>query len=163
MIIPDGARMTDASYLTSNGAQKLRAELAQLKGEGREELAKRLRFAIQQGDLSENADYTAAKEEQGFLEGRIQELEGILRDVIIIDDVEVSNDQVNIGNMVTIQEGADPVETYYLVGPQEADPANGRISHESPIGQALLGRRIGEKVTAKTPAGGITFTIVKIE
>ncbi len=155
--------MTDASYLTSNGAQKLRAELAQLKGEGREELAKRLRFAIQQGDLSENADYTAAKEEQGFLEGRIQELEGILRDVIIIDDVEVSNDQVNIGNMVTIQEGADPVETYYLVGPQEADPANGRISHESPIGQALLGRRIGEKVTAKTPAGGITFTIVKIE
>ena len=93
------------------------------------------------GDLSENADYTAAKEEQGFIEGRIQELTQILRDVVIIDETPSEKDVIDIGVKVTIQEENEPEETYLLVGPQEADPKNGRISFNSPIGQALMGHR----------------------
>jgi transcription elongation factor GreA len=153
----------DVHYLTTEGAAKLRKELEALKGSGREELAKRLRAAIQQGDLSENADYTAAKEEQAFLEGRILELETILRNIAIIDDLAKSQDEVGIGCHVTIQEEGFPPETYHMVGPKEADPANGRISHESPIGRVLLGRKKGETVSADTPAGAIHLKILKIE
>ncbi len=153
----------DEHYLTSEGAAKLRLELETLKGPGREELAKRLRAAIQQGDLAENADYTAAKEDQAFLEGRVLELETILRNAIIIDDMVRKPDEVGIGSHITIQEPGFPPETYHMVGPKEADPANGRISHESPIGRALLGRKKGETVSADTPAGSIHFKILKIE
>lgn len=154
---------TENHYLTEEGARRLQEELNYLKEQGREQLAKRLRAAIQQGDLSENADYTAAKEEQGFMEGRIQELEILLKNAIIIDHLEKSPDEVGIGSYVTIQEDVYPPETYHLVGPKEADPRNGRISHESPIGQALMGRRAGDEVTASTPGGKIHFKIVKIE
>ena len=155
--------MSDASYLTREGAARLRDELAYLKGPGRDELSQRLRAAIQQGDLSENADYTSAKEEQGFLEGRIQELERILRNVIILEETNEVREEVVIGARVTIQEEDYPPETYHLVGPKEADPRQGRISHESPIGRALIGHHIGETVTAETPNGPLIFTIVKIE
>lgn len=151
------------SYLTAEGLERLQKELTELKGPAREALALRLRAAIQQGDLSENADYSAAKEEQGFLEGRIQELERILRNVVIIDP-NTRRDQVDIGARITIQEdGFDEPEDYYMVGPKEADPANGRISHESPIGKALLGHREGDKVVVETPNGVITFNILKID
>lgn len=150
------------SYLTAEGAERLQKELIELKGPSREALALRLRAAIQQGDLSENADYSAAKEEQGFLEGRIQELERLLSNVVIIDPT-ASRDRVDIGAHITIQEtGLDP-EDYYMVGPKEADPANGRISHESPIGKALLGHREGDEVMVETPNGSIQFKILKIE
>jgi transcription elongation factor GreA len=150
------------SYLTAEGAERLQKELIELKGPSREALALRLRAAIQQGDLSENADYSAAKEEQGFLEGRIQELERILSNVVIIDP-NATRDRVDIGAHITIQEtGLDP-EDYYMVGPKEADPANGRISHESPIGKALLGHREGDEVMVETPNGSIQFKILKIE
>jgi transcription elongation factor GreA len=155
--------MNKPSYLTKEGAAKLRAELEQLKGPAREELAKRLRFAIQQGDLSENADYTAAKEEQGFLEGRIEELTEILGNVVIIEENVIDKDTVEVGNNVTIQEDNDPAETYFIVGPQEADPAKGRISYNSPIGQALLGHRVGDVVTAIIPAGTLKLKILKID
>jgi transcription elongation factor GreA len=155
--------MNKPSYLTKEGAEKLRAELEQLKGPARDELAKRLRFAIQQGDLSENADYIQAKEEQGFLEGRIAELAEILGNVVLIEENAPRKDTVDVGSKVTIQEDNDPVETYFIVGPQEAKPAIGRISHDSPIGQALLGHREGDVVTATTPAGSIKLKIVKIE
>lgn len=155
--------MNKPSYLTKEGAEKLRAELEQLKGPAREELAKRLRSAIQQGDLSENADYASAKEDQGFLEGRIAELTEILGNVVIIEENAPRKDMVDVGSKVTIQEDNDPVETYFIVGPQEADPAKGRISHNSPIGQALLGHREGETVNAATPAGVLKFKIIKIE
>lgn len=155
--------MTQPSYLTKEGAEKLRTELKHLEGPVRLDLAKRLRSAIQMGDLSENADYTAAKEEQGFIEGRIQELTQILRDVIIIDETPSIKDVIDIGVKVTIQEQNEPVETYLLVGPQEADPKNGRISFNSPIGQALMGHRAGDTVIAVTPAGEIHFKILKIE
>lgn len=150
-------------YLTQEGAAKLRAELEELKGEGRLDLARRLRIAIQQGDLSENADYIATKEEQGFLEGRILELESILREVVFIDDSKKSRDAVEIGAHVTIQEGDEDPETYYLVGPNEANPREGRISHESPIGRALMGKKVGETATATTPNGSIVFKILEIK
>jgi transcription elongation factor GreA len=153
----------EPSYLTAEGAKRLQSELDYLKGPSREDLAKRLRSAIQQGDLSENADYTAAKEEQGFLEGRILELEQILRNVVIIDESSQNRDVVDIGAHITIQEGSYPPETYHMVGPKEADPVQGRISHASPIGRALLGHRIGDEVIAETPNGVIQFKILNIE
>ncbi|MDZ4158804.1 MAG: transcription elongation factor GreA [Anaerolineaceae bacterium] len=154
--------MSGENYLTAAGAQRLYEELEHLKGTERKQLAKRLRAAIQQGDLSENADYIAAKEEQAFLEGRILELDQILKNAVIIDDMQQAHGVVGIGCHVTIQEDSDTPETYHLVGPTEADPGNGRISHESPIGQALIGHRVGDTITANTPSGSIGYTIVKI-
>lgn len=154
--------MNEVNYLTAEGAERLRNELEELKGPMREQLAKRLRAAIQMGDLSENADYIQAKEEQAFLEGRIQELSQILSNFQIIDEKK-TRDVADIGSHVTIQEeGFDP-ETYHIVGPKEADPKNARISHESPIGRALLGHRAGDTVTAETPNGSFSFKIIKIE
>ena len=155
--------MNKPSYLTKEGAEKLRQELEQLKGPARDELAKRLRLAIQQGDLSENADYIAAKEEQGFLEGRIVELTTILSNVVIIDESGLKKDKVDVGAKVTIQEADYPEETYFLVGPQEANPAKGRISHNSPIGEALLGHKVGDVVEAITPGGPIKLKVIRIE
>jgi len=113
------------------------------------------------GDLSENADYHKAKEDQAFLEGRIQELESILRSAVIIE--KKRGDVVDVGTTITIQEeGFDP-ETFYMVGAKEADPRNGRISNESPIGSALIGHKVGEVVEAQTPGGKMKFKILKIE
>jgi transcription elongation factor GreA len=153
----------EVSYLTAEGATRIRSELEFLKGPAREQLSVRLRAAIQQGDLSENADYTAAKEEQGFLEGRIQELEHILRNVVLIDELKQDTTTVTIGSRVTVQEDEYDPETYHLVGPKEADPRNGRISHESPIGKAIIGCHIGEEVQVDTPGGAIRLKIVSIE
>jgi len=154
--------MPEPAYLTAEGLAQIKAELEQLTGQRRVELAARLRAAIQMGDLSENADYHQAKEDQGFLEGRIQELEYLIRNAVIIKN-NVNRDTVGIGSHITIQEGNDPAETYHMVGPKEADPRNGRISHESPIGRALVDRRVGDEVEVETPAGKIKFKILKIE
>mgnify|MGYP001077085833 FL=1 len=145
--------------LTPEGALKLEAELDHLKGEKRVDLAKRLRNAISMGDLSENADYIAAKEEQAFLEGKIQELEAILRNAVIIEKSQ--NGLVDIGSHVVIEEDGRTFN-YHLVGVKEADPREGKISHESPIGKALMGKAVGEKAVAKTPAGEISMKIVEI-
>jgi transcription elongation factor GreA len=155
--------MEQETFLTSEGAKKLKAELEVLKGPKREEMAKRLRSAIQMGDLSENADYHKAKEDQGFMEGRIQELEYLLRNATIIDAANVSTDTIQVGSRVTVQEGDFPPETYFLVGAKEADPRNGKISNESPIGCVLMGGHIGDEVTATTPGGEIKLKILKIE
>ena len=154
--------MSEPTYLTVEGEAKLKAELEELKGPKREELAKRLRSAIQMGDLSENADYHQAKEDQGFLEGRIQEIEFLLRNVVIIEK-NVNRDFVSVGNHVTIQEGNLPSETYHVVGAREADPRNGRISNESPIGRALMDHKVGDLGEAETPGGKIKLRIMKIE
>jgi transcription elongation factor GreA len=154
--------MPEPTYLTPEGETKLKAELEQLKGPRREELAKRLRSAIQMGDLSENADYHKAKEDQGFLEGRIQEIEYILRNAVIIKK-NANKDVVSVGCHVTIQEDDFSPETYHVVGAKEADPRNGRISNESPIGRAVMDHKVGDTVEAETPGGKIRFKIVKIE
>ncbi len=154
--------MSDETYLTSEGAAKMRAELDELKGPKRKDLARRLRIAIQQGDLSENADYIIAKEEQGFLEGRILELEAILKNVKIIDHQNGLRGVADIGAHVTIQEENYPPETYHLVGVNEANPREGRISHASPIGLAIIGHQVGDEVYAETPGGKIKLKILEI-
>jgi len=154
--------MAEPTYLTTEGAARLKAELKELTGPKREELAARLRAAIQMGDLSENADYIKAKEDQGFLEGRIQELEYILGNAVIIEE-NVNKEVVGIGSHVTIQEEDFPEETYHLVGPTEADPSKGKISYESPIGQALLEHKVGDTVEAETPGGVLKLKILKID
>jgi transcription elongation factor GreA len=151
------------AYLTSEGAAKLEAELQELKGPQRDALAHRLRDAIQMGDLSENADYHKAKEDQGFLEGRIQELEFVLRNAIIVTSSISPKTIVEVGVKVTVQEGDQEPEDYFLVGSQEADPRNGKISYESPIGRALMDHRVGDTVGAETPGGIIKLTILKNE
>lgn len=157
--------MTDEiHYLTPQGEEKLQKELAELKGPVRDDLAKRLRAAIQQGDLSENADYHHAKEQQAFIEGRIQALERILRNCQIIPEEKVEGrERVEIGAHVSIQEGYFPEETYHLVGPAEADPRNGKISFESPIGSALMNHKVGDTVQVTTPGGQMVLKIIKIE
>lgn len=153
--------MHQQSYLTPEGAEKLKAELKELTGPRREELSQRLRAAIQMGDLSENADYHKAKEDQAFLEGRIQEIEAVLRTAVIVE--KTSSDVVSVGCTVTVQEeGFDP-ETYHVVGAKEADPRSGKISNESPIGRALMDHKVGDVVEATTPGGTIKFKILKIE
>lgn len=155
--------MTQQPVLTAAGAARLKAELEQLTGTARQEIAERLRHAVSQGDLSENADYHKAKEDQAFLEGRIQELEYLLKNAIIIENNPVNPEVVEVGTKVTVQEGDYPPETYHLVGAKEADPRNGRISNESPIGSALMGHRVGDEVCAETPGGVICLKILKIE
>jgi len=152
-----------STYLTAEGAAKLAAELKDLKGPQREAIAKRLRDAIQMGDLSENADYHKAKEDQAFLEGRIQELEFLFHNAIVVEQTNGPKDIVSVGTHVTVQEeGFDP-ETYHMVGAKEANPRTGKISHESPIGMALMDRRVGEVIDIKTPGGKIRLKILKIE
>lgn len=155
--------MAEQKYLTAEGAAKVRAELEQLKGPARDEIAKRLRSAIQMGDLSENADYHKAKEDQGFLEGRILELEYLIKNAVIIEEDTGPKDTVVVGAHVTVQEEDLDPETYHLVGAKEADPRHGKISNESPIGRALLGGRVGETVSAQTPNGVLLLKIIKIE
>ncbi len=150
-------------YLTPEGIEKLRAELEQMVNVRRPELAQRLRRAIQQGDLSENADYITAKEEQGFLEGRIQQIENMLRNVEVIEEKE-NTGHVQLGSRVTVVEkGTSDREEFHLVGPAEADPVMGKISYESPLGQALLGRHVGDTVRVSAPSGEILFEIVGLE
>lgn len=150
-------------YLTPEGKAELEAELDELVNVRRPALAERLHFAIKQGDLSENADYIQGKEEQGFLEGRILELQQTLRHAKLIEVGGSDGGRVRLGSEVTVVElGYDERETYYLVGPAEADPAKGRISHESPLGRALLGRVAGDRISVKAPAGEMKFEIVDI-
>ena len=149
-------------YLTDDGVENLRQELDRLIGEKRPALARRLRKAIQQGDLSENADYQTAKEEQGFLEGRIQQIETMLRNAVIIQE-DGSGDEVGLGSWVTVvEEGIQEEETFRIVGPAEADPLKGNVSNESPVGRSLLGHRVGDSVVAKTPGGEVVFRITAI-
>jgi transcription elongation factor GreA len=154
----------DKVYLTLEGIEKIRRELDYLTNERRQTLAEWLRHAIQQGDLTENADYQTAKEEQAFVEGRIQQLETMLLDAVIIEESQGPKDQVGLGSRVTVtEEGEDEPETFVIVGAVESDPGNGRISNESPIGRALMARKIGDRVKVRVPAGEIVFVITSIE
>ncbi len=152
------------NYLTAEGARKLREELDNLRTVKRLELAERLNFAIKQGDLSENADYHAAKEDQSFLEGRILELERTLRDIEIVDESRSGAGGIRLGSrIVVVEEGFSDRETFQLVGRAEADPSMGKISNESPLGHALLGKRIGDIVRVAAPGGQTVFKITAIE
>lgn len=154
--------MTEATYLTAEGAAELQQELDKLVNVRRAELAQKLKEAVAEGDLKENANYHDAKEQQAFVEGRIQYLENLLRSATIIVN-DGKSDTVALGASVTIrEEGVDEDETYMIVGAAEANPREGRISHESPIGAALLGKKKGSKVKVETPEGRVTFKIIKV-
>ena len=154
--------MNNEYLITKEGLKKLKEELEDMKTRQRDELSKRLRFAIQQGDLSENADYHKAKEDQAFLEGRIREYEETVAGAKIIDGSN-NNGVIDVGSHITIQEGSYPEERYHMVGAREANPMEGRISNESPIGKALLGRKAGDTVTVATPGGEMELKILSVE
>ncbi len=150
-------------YITAEGLKKLEEELEHLRGVRRQEVALRLREAIQGGDeLIDNAEYEAAKNEQAFVEGRIIELERMLGKAQIIEHNKKS-DIVEIGATVTIKEGKKKAETFTIVGAAEADPKDGLISNESPLGSALLSKQVGDAVEVEAPDGVISFKVVKIK
>jgi transcription elongation factor GreA len=148
------------TYISKDGLDKLRAELAEMLNTRRPEIAQRIHDAKEHGDLSENAEYEDAKNEQAFVEGRIQTLQGMIKNASLIDE-HTSTDHVQIGSSVKVT-GDDGPETFLIVGSAEARPADGRISNESPVGRALLGRKKGDKVVVKVPAGDFAYTIVEI-
>lgn len=155
--------MTEPVYLTEQGYADLKQELETLINVRRPELAIKLKEAVAEGDLKENANYHDAKEQQAFIEGRIQYLENIIRSAQVITN-DGSTDEVRIGSQVTMrEEGSDEDETYYIVGAAEANPREGKISNESPIGSALMGRKKGDNVRVNTPQGTIVFKIKKIK
>lgn len=155
--------MSEPVWLTAEGAEELRRELNLLVDVRRPELARKLKEAVAQGDLKENADYHDTREQQAFTEGRIQYLENVLRTANIIRESE-NQGLVRLGSVVTIREvGEQEDETYRIVGAAEANPREGKISHESPIGRALLGCRKGSKVRVATPGGEMTVRIRNIE
>lgn len=149
-------------YLTEEGKSNLQDELEDLEGPQRIEIAARLKSAIEMGDLSENADYHKAKEDQGFLEGKILEIKHTLDNAIIVEETN-GNEKVTVGCKVTVQEEDFPPETYFLVGSKEADPGANKISHVSPIGKALLDQQIGDTVNIKTPGGEYSLKILDID
>lgn len=150
-------------YLTPEGYRRLREELEYLRTVRRAEVAQLIGSAKEEGDIRENAAYEDAKNQQAFVEGRIQDIERILKHAVIIDE-PAESDVVVIGSRVTVVEhGYDEPETFRIVGSAEADPKNGFISNESPIGSALLGHRVGDEVAVNTPSGELRFRILAIE
>ncbi len=150
------------TFLTQEGYEKLQEELEFLRTQKRQEIAERLHEAMEDGELIENAEYEAAKNEQAFVEGRIKELEMLLATARVITDKSLVTDSVQVGTTVTIQEEGSDAEVYTIVGAAEANPATGRISNESPLGRALLNRREGDRVQVDAPAGSFVVQIIKV-
>ena len=150
--------------MTLEGKEKLEQELEELKTIKRKEIVERIKIARSFGDLSENSEYESAKDEQAFVEGRITTLENMIRFAEIIDNDGVDQDEVSIGKTVTFQELPDgEEEEYTIVGSAEADPFSGKISNDSPIVQALIGKQLGDQVIIATPGGDMTVKITKVE
>jgi len=151
---------TKPTYVSREGLEKLRAEHDEMIAVKRPEIATRISEAKEHGDLSENAEYEEAKNEQAFVEGRIAELEHKIKSAVLIDE-EHSLDHVSLGSTVGVETG-DEMASFTIVGSTEAKPGEGRISNESPVGRALLGRRVGERVVVKVPAGDVVYTVRSI-
>jgi len=149
--------------VTPEGYQKLRDELERLKTVERKEVANRIREAKQFGELIDNAEYEEAKSEQAYVEGRILELQRLLQNAVVVARSEGPANQVRLGSLVTLKDKSGKKIEYTIVGPIEADPANRRISYQSPVGQALVGRSKGEKVTAAAPGGTVSYTIADVK
>ena len=153
------------TLVTKDGYKKLKEELDYLRNVKRREIADRIKEAISYGDLSENSEYEEAKNEQAFVEGRIVELENMIKNAQIISDDKSGQNTVQIGTTVTVQNITenDGPETYTIVGSTEADPIESKISNESPIGSAILGKTKGDTVKVKVPAGMFEYKILKIK
>jgi transcription elongation factor GreA len=151
------------TFLTKEGFQKLADELEHLRVVKRKEVAERLHEAMEGGELIENAEYEAAKNEQAFVEGRIQEVEVILASARIIDGKNANANTIQVGSTVVVKEGNNSPEEYTMVGAAEANPREGKISNESPLGRALLSHQAGEEVTVEAPGGTFKVHVVKIK
>jgi len=149
-------------YLTGEGKQRFAQELRELMTVKRHEVEERIRRAKEFSDTVDNAEYDEAKTEQSFVEGRIQELERLLASAKVIEEPPTKADYVRMGAHVKVVDTEGAEETYYLVGSHEADPRHGQISNESPIGRALIGKRVGDEVTVVAPAGAFTLKILEI-
>jgi len=147
--------------MTKDGLEKLKAELKELLDVKRPEVAKRIQVARENGDISENAEYDSARQEQSSVEGRIEELEEIIRNAQVID-TKASAGVVALGAKVTVHIDGEE-ETFHIVGAPEANPLEKRISHESPLGIALFGKKIGDKIDVEAPVGKLTYKILRIE
>jgi len=149
------------NYLTADGRKKLEEELEYLIKVRRPQVAERIRQAKEGGDISENSAYDEAKNEQGFVEGRSCDVEATLRDAVVLTR-PLSTDKVQVGSRVTVVDNEGEAVVYHIVGSAEADPVEGRISNESPMGQALMGHRVGDAVSVRAPSGNLRFTIKAI-
>ena len=156
--------MAQEIKMSASGLKAMQDELEYLKTVRRKELAEEIKEARSHGDLSENSEYDEAKNTQGLVENRITELEQMVKNAVIIDESELSVDRVSVGTHVTIQmTGEDETEEYDIVGRTEADPLNGKISDESPVGHALLGRAVGAKTEVLLPTGHtVEYTVLAI-
>ncbi|MFB1050736.1 transcription elongation factor GreA [Paraliobacillus sp. JSM ZJ581] len=151
-------------YMTQEGKEKLEKELHDLKTIKRQEVVERIKVARDFGDLSENSEYDAAKDEQAFVESRIVQVENMIRNAVIIENNDQNPNMVSLGKSVTFQELPDgDEETYVIVGSAEADPFEGKISNDSPIAKSLLGCEIGQEVTVPTPAGEMDVKIIRVD
>jgi transcription elongation factor GreA len=158
--------MTDKNQelVTPEGLEKLQQELAYLTETRRKEVANRIRQAREFGDITENSEYDEAKNEQGLLERRIGELQRRLRSVKVVDPSEAEEDAVDLGTTVTLRVvGKEQERTFQIVGANESDPTSGKLSHASPVGRAVLKRKVGEKVVVSTPRGATEYEIVNVE
>lgn len=153
----------EENYLTLEGYQALLSELEELENVRRKEVARRIKEAVAFGDLSENSEYTDAKEEQAFIEGRIAEIRAAISRVKIIDGASGASDEVALGREVELEK-LDTGErcSFRIVGSEESDPSKGKISFKSPVGEALLGRRVGEEVVVCTPGGKVRYRILAV-
>ena len=150
----------ETTWVSADGLARLRAEHAELTGVRRPEVIGRIQAAKELGDLKENADYTAAREEQSFLEGRVQALEDRIRRAVVVD--EVATGRVLIGSTVTVEIAGEEL-TYTIVGSAEANPAAGKLSSASPVGAALLGATAGAEVNVRTPRGEVRYRVVSVD
>src|SRR6056297_805209 len=158
------ANETKEVVLTEEGYEKLEEELDYLVNEKRREVAKRIKVAREFGDISENSEYDDAKNEQAFVEGRIQEIKNMLNNAHVVKDEDITDKKVNLGTTVMLHDlDSDEKISYTLVGSAEADPLNYKISNESPIGKAILGHVIGDEVKVETPAGDVDYEIISIK
>ena len=155
--------MDEAVILTREGLENLKEELVNLKTVRRKEVAERLKQAIDFGDLSENSEYDDAKNEQAFIEGRIQTLEATIHKAKVIEDENIYSGVINIGSYVTVRDVEfDDVEEYRIVGTSEADPMQNKISNESPLGAALLGKRQGQTIKVEAPVGTLEYEVISV-
>ena len=152
---------TSSPFLTQEGLEKIQQELDTLRNVKRKEVTERIEKAKEMGDLSENAEYTSAREDQGFLEGHILELEALLKNAVVVNHTKGA-DVVEIGSVVKVQLDGS-ARDYTIVGSNEADPLRGKISHASPLGEAFLGKRVNDVVEVHAPKGIIRYTILSIE
>lgn len=151
-------------YLTADGLKRLRDEYEYLTGTRRKEVAQMIAEAKAEGDISENAGYDEAKTAQGFLEGRIRDLETVLKNAKVIEGHTQPGNEVDLGRTVIVrEEGTDFEESYTIVGSVEADPSQGRISNSSPMGKSLIGKRVGQRANVQSPGGELVFEILRIE